>query len=172
MDDLESLFPGLRGSGYVITSPEEVRYNGVAWAAEDPEPWWWPDDDSYWPARVAREETMAAFVAAFGELGFVSCEDHLLEERYEKVAIYATPDGVPTHVARQLPSGLWSRKLGQLQDIQHHVEGLAGSLYGRCARPETGTIDCRVRVDLPHEGYDAKGTVGVAIPGDDLTPAP
>jgi hypothetical protein len=132
MDHLEGLFPGLRDSGYVVTSPEEIRYNCVAWAAGDEQQWWWPGEDSYWPEGVAREETIAAFLAAFGELGFVSCEDHLLEEGYEKIAIYATPDGVPTHVARQLPSGLWSSKLGQLQDIQHHLEDLAGSLYGRC----------------------------------------
>jgi hypothetical protein len=121
MVDLESLFPGLRDSGYVVTSPAEIRYNCVAWAAGDEEQWWWPDEDSYWPEGVAREETMAAFVAAFGELGFVSCEDHLLEEGYQKIAIYATPDGVPTHVARQLPSGLWtSKKLFQKGD--RHLE--------------------------------------------------
>ena len=27
MDDLETLFPGLRDSGYVVTSPEDIRYN-------------------------------------------------------------------------------------------------------------------------------------------------
>jgi hypothetical protein len=56
------------------------------------------------------------------------------EPGYEKVAIYAAPDGTPTHVARQLTSGLWSSKLGQLQDIQHRLEDLAGSVYGDCAR--------------------------------------
>jgi hypothetical protein len=134
MDDLESLFPSLRGSGYLITSPEDVRYNCVAWAAEDEEHWWWPDQDSYWPEGGARAETLAAFVAAFEALGFVSCDGPLLEEACEKVAIYAAPDGIPTHVARQLPSGLWSRKLGQLQDIEHRLEDLAGTLYGHCAQ--------------------------------------
>ena len=71
MDDLESLFPGLHGSGYLVTSPADIRYNCVAWAAEDEEHWWWPDEDSYWPEGVAREETIAAFVAAFEKLGFV-----------------------------------------------------------------------------------------------------
>jgi len=37
MDHLESLFPGLRVSGYVVTSPEDIRYNCLAWAAEDKE---------------------------------------------------------------------------------------------------------------------------------------
>ncbi len=133
MDNLESLFPGLRGSGYLVTSREDVRYNCVAWAAEDAEHWWWPDEDSYWPEGVAREETIAALVAAFEKLGFVPCNGSLLEEAYEKVAIYAAPDGIPTHVARQLPSGLWSSKLGQLQDIEHRLEDLGGALYGHYA---------------------------------------
>jgi hypothetical protein len=64
MEHLESLFPGLSGSGCVVTSPEDVHYNCVAWAAEDMDRWWWPDEDSYWPEGVAREETIAAFVAA------------------------------------------------------------------------------------------------------------
>ena len=133
MDDLESLFPGLRGSGYLVTSPADIRYNCVAWVAEDEEHWWWPDEDSYWPEGVAREETIAALVAAFEKLGFVPCNGPLLEEAYEKVAIHPAPDGIPTHVARQLPSGLWSSKLGQLQDIEHRLEDLGGDLYGHCA---------------------------------------
>jgi hypothetical protein len=133
MDHLESLFPGLHGSGYVITSPADDRYNCVAWSAHDQGRWWWPDEDSYWPEGVPREETIAAFVAALGELGFRSCDDPLLEPGYEKVAIYTMPDGIPTHVARQLPSGSWSSKLGQLQDIQHQLEDLAGAAYGDCA---------------------------------------
>ena len=134
MEHLESLFPGLQGSGYVITSPADDRYNCVAWAAQDQERWWWPDEDSFWPDGVPREEAIGAFVAAFHELGFESCDDPLFEPGYEKVAIYAMPDGTPAHVARQLPSGSWSSKLGQLQDIQHQLEDLAGSAYGSCLR--------------------------------------
>ena len=131
MDDLETLFPGLRDSGYVITSPEDIRYNCVAWAAGDEERWWWPDEDSYWPEGIAREETITAFVAAYGGLGFVQCDSPAFEEGYEKIAIFADYT-IPTHVARQLSSGFWSSKLGQLQDIQHRLESMAGSLYGDC----------------------------------------
>ncbi len=132
MADLESLFPGLRGSGYLVTSPEDIDDNCVAWAAEDEEHWWWPDEDSYWPEGVVREETIAALVAVFETLGFLPCNGPLLEEAFVKVAIYAALDGIPTHVARQLPSGLWTSKLGQLQDIEHRLEDLGGSLYGHC----------------------------------------
>ena len=40
------------------------------------------------------------------------------------------PDGTPADIARQLPSGSLSRKLCQLQDIQHQLEDLTGSEYG------------------------------------------
>jgi hypothetical protein len=102
MDDLESLFPSLRGSGYVVTSPEDIRYNCLAWAADDTERWWWPDEDSHWAEGAVREETIAAFVAAYGELGFVSCDGPVLELGYEKIVVYASPDGTPAYVARQL----------------------------------------------------------------------
>lgn len=99
---------------------------------QDTERWWWPDDDSFWPEGIAREESIAAFMAALGESGFEPCDDARLEEGCEKLAIYALLDDVPTHVARQLESGLWTSKLGQLQDIQHRLEDLVGRLYGQC----------------------------------------
>lgn len=36
-----------------------------------------------------------------------------------------------THAARQLPNGLWTSKLGQLEDITHATpQVIAGSDYG------------------------------------------
>ncbi|MGO9466927.1 MAG: hypothetical protein ACLQIB_25735 [Isosphaeraceae bacterium] len=134
MVQLENLFPGLRDSGYIVTSPEDIRYNCVGWAAGHSDQWWWPAEDGYWPDEAEREETVAAFVAAFGVSGFVECDDSRLEAGYEKIAIYASIDGTPTHVAKQLDSGLWSSKLGQLHDIQHRLQDLAGTLYGTVAR--------------------------------------
>jgi len=40
------------------------------------------------------------------------------------------PDGEPTHVARQLPSGRWTSKMGFLEDIEHTVDALRGFYYG------------------------------------------
>jgi hypothetical protein len=132
MNDLERLFPALDSSRYAVTSPEDIRYNCVAWAVKDTDRWWWPDEDSYWPEGIARDESIAAFVEAFRDAGFVPCDDSHLEEGCEKIAICSAPDNIPTHVARQLQSGLWTSKLGQLQDIQHRLEDLIGTVYGRC----------------------------------------
>jgi len=41
-----------------------------------------------------------------------------------------SPPSVPLHVARQLPSGRWSSKLGALQDIEHDLHDLEGTEYG------------------------------------------
>ena len=51
----------------------------------------------------------------------------------EKVAIYAI-GGRTKHMARQLPSGAWTSKLGDLEDIEHEsLSALEGSDYGNVA---------------------------------------
>lgn len=133
---LPTYFPGLSSSPYRITSPATGAYNCIGWAAGDSGAWWWPDDDpendaAYWPPDVLREETVAAFVAALGTLGYVPCEDESFEIGFEKVAMYATTDDRPTHATRQLPGGSWSSKLGTREDIEHALRALEGDIYGR-----------------------------------------
>jgi hypothetical protein len=137
MAELDELFPGLRNSGYKRTSPRDIRYNCIAWSVGDTEALWWPDEDSHWPMESVRLETLAVFVDLYLQLGFQTCDDSELEPRYEKVAIYASSDGVPTHAAKLLENGLWSSKLGELEDIEHRLEDLVGEVYGDdiCFRP-------------------------------------
>jgi hypothetical protein len=72
-----------------------------------------------------------AFIAAYTILGYEPCGDGLLEFGYEKVAIYLDGRGKPTHAARQLPSGTWTSKLGEGEDIEHTVpEAVMGDVYG------------------------------------------
>ena len=54
MNPLETIFPGLAGTGYAVTSPPAVEYNCIGWAAGEDDRWWWPDPAgvSYWPAGV------------------------------------------------------------------------------------------------------------------------
>jgi hypothetical protein len=72
---IESLFPRLAGTDYRGTSPPADNYNCIGWAAGDTTAWWWPGDPgaTYWPAGMPREETPAAFRAAFAKLGYVPC---------------------------------------------------------------------------------------------------
>ncbi len=130
--DIEAAFPNLRHSKYQITSPETVEYNCVAWAVGDMETWWWPDplETAFWPADVQRVETLEAFIEAFKTLSFTICDSPEYEEGYEKIAIYASANGKPTHAARQLSNGCWSSKLGRSYDIDHEINSVSGSNYG------------------------------------------
>jgi len=84
----------------------------------------------YWPAGVAREESIANFIAAFGTLGYEIGQSGHFEAGVEKIAIFSS-DGTPTHVARQLPDGSWTSQLGTLEDIAHvDVHGVAQAEYG------------------------------------------
>lgn len=132
---LEDLFPGLRGSGYLVKSPQDDTYNCIAWAAgaTNTSRWWWPFGDpqkTYWPEGVPREETVEAFRRLFEALGYIVCGHADVEPGYEKIALFADAGGSPLHAARQLPDGRWTSKLGGLEDIEHGLLDLAGTEYG------------------------------------------
>src|SRR5271168_1376075 len=134
-EGLARIFPLLESASFKITSPEDVQYNCVAWAASPSETRrkWWPAPSPFyfWPTEP-REETIESFRKAFGRLGYASCDTNDFEPGYEKLAIYAGEDNVPTHMVRQLSSGHWTSKLGELEDIEHQtLEQLSGSDYGR-----------------------------------------
>lgn len=135
-EHLESVFPNLTRSAYAITSPSTPEYNCIAWAAGDAERWWWPIAGSfaYWPSNVPTQETLDAFIKAFGTLGFIPCVEPHMEHGYEKIALYVDSNGKPTHAARQLPNGRWTSKLGKIEDIEHELDGLTGSVYGSVAQ--------------------------------------
>lgn len=127
---IEGWFPNLRDTAYAIKSESAADYNCIAWAAGDTERWWWPDRNAYWPVGTPREETIEAFVQAYGTLRFVPCDNDELEPEFEKVAIFADSMGKPKHAARQLRDGKWTSKLGPWEDIEHTLMGLTGSGYG------------------------------------------
>jgi hypothetical protein len=82
-------------------------------------------------SEAPSNETLEAFEAAFATLRYVRCTDASLELRYEKIAIYASTAGVPTHAARQLHTGRWTSKLGHLEDIEHSSpDALISNSYG------------------------------------------
>ncbi len=129
----EDKFPNLSNTGYSITSKQTTSYNCFAWAAGEDDRWWSPIDPDnmyYWVEGIAAELTMDAFIQVFQTLGYETCDNFELEESFEKIAIYATQDGEPTHAARQLANGRWTSKLGRWEDIEHELEGLVGEMYG------------------------------------------
>jgi hypothetical protein len=120
----------LTAENYHETSSATWEYNCVAWAAGVTDAWWWPAPGRYWPPSVPREESVAAFIAAFATLGYTPVVSWEREPGVEKVALYANGP-TPTHAARQLPAGAWTSKLGPAIDIEHDTpEAVAGGDYG------------------------------------------
>ncbi len=129
MDDRQRLalwLPGLERSRFAVTSPRSTAYNCIAWALGNAESWWDPDehaDEASWPEDVARDVGVETLKLVFVGAGFTDCSRSDLEEGLEKIALYA--EGTEfTHVARQLPSGRWTSKLGEDCDIEHELEAL------------------------------------------------
>jgi len=125
--------PNLRDGNYRLTSEMDFFYNCIAWAAgENRYPWWpSPRNRYYWPI-TDRKVTIENFVAAFSTLGYQPCgKDGRHQRRYERIALYAI-GRTPKHMARQLTTGRWTSKLGNLRDITHaRAEDVEGKIYGR-----------------------------------------
>jgi hypothetical protein len=134
---LRSTFPNLNHEHYELKSPDTDAYNCIAWAAHDTERWWEPsgDDDHYWPPELPFIYTFENYVCAFEIQGYETCDSDRFELGYEKVALYVDTDGTPQHMARQLPSGLWTSKVGRAWDIEHQtVHAVEGNIYGTVVR--------------------------------------
>jgi hypothetical protein len=120
--ELEELWPGLATSEYSITSPQEPRPNCIGWALGDTTHFWEPGPPTvgyYWPPNAPQDDSLSSWIRIFELHGYRTCDSAEFEQGKEKVAIYLGLDGLPSHVARQKASGLWTSKLGKLEDIQH-----------------------------------------------------
>ena len=79
---------------------------------------------------------MDNFVRAFKRLryGLLRSKNYSLEKGFEKIVIYVKGQQNPTHAARQLPSGMWTSKIGDEEDIEHVSPSvLEGAEYGTVA---------------------------------------
>jgi len=88
-----------------------------------------------WPAGVPKGFYIQNYIRLFRHLGYEPCDSSGLEDGFEKVALYADEMGIVfTHVAKQLPDGSWTSKLGPYEDIQHNsLDAFDGSDYGKLA---------------------------------------
>ena len=138
-------FPNLKDSEHRITSAENTRYNCVAWAVGVCHQWWWPFGGDYWPSDAPYEETLDSFKLVFESFGYADCRSDIQEPGVEKVAIFQDVGGKPSHVARQLPNGKWTSKIGDWEDIEHdslislenalHMHSLYGEVVLVMSRP-------------------------------------
>lgn len=128
--NIEEAHPGLKGSGYEITSEVSDVYNCIAWSAGEDTIWWSHTPGNYWPPGIPRSPEVGALIQVFESLGFAICEDEQIETGYEKVAVFAL-SGEWSHAARQMEDGQWTSKVGQFEDITHPLlQNLADDAYG------------------------------------------
>jgi hypothetical protein len=122
-------FPYLTDDNHRSSSPPTPDYNCVAWSARDTEHWWQPG--VFWPVSAPPDDFgVGILVLAFEAQGYQTCDHGRLELMFEKVALYGN-NFFYTHVARQLPDGRWTSKLGRAEDIEHQSpDDLAGGMYG------------------------------------------
>jgi len=134
--NLETIFENLGEHDYNHdkVSSATPKYNCIAWAAGETDKRWWPINlgGYWWPPQLPKEETKENFIRAFELQGYVVCGNPSLQSGIEKVAIFVDDLGIPTHAARQLESGVWTSKCGQLEDIEHmNLSAMEGKEYGR-----------------------------------------
>jgi hypothetical protein len=133
---LEALFPNLARIGYAPKSPQDDRYNCLAWAGEDTAKHWQGNNvDGYWPPGAIEGYSIEAALSAFQMIGYELCDNGRRERGYVKVVIYGMfkrEELQWTHAARQLEDGRWTSKIGrELEDIIHRTPfALTGSDYG------------------------------------------
>ena len=135
-------FPGLSlDADFQVTSPCDPSYNCIAWAYQIKGRWMWPpkgapaylDAVTFWPNENSSFD-VSEFMKAFKEgKGSELCDNAEFEEGFQKIALYVKEGTTEcTHAARQLTTGLWTSKLGQIEDIQHGTPyTIEGKWYGK-----------------------------------------
>lgn len=128
--------PDFVNSRSKITSPETSKYNCIAWAFGSSSKWWWPCDhpDAHWPMDCAGLTVTQAFDAWFNADGWQETQDLAFDPALVKIALFAKPDGEPTHAARLIATDTWTSKLGHSYDVSHGINELNGPTYGRPIR--------------------------------------
>ena len=132
-DEIEQMFPGLRGTPWAIKSRKTKRYNCFAWAAREKHRRWDFAKGAYWPPGVHRLSGIAYLVGAYLAEGFSVCHQAACQKydsTSDSIVLYER-NRIGTHAARLLANGRWSSKLGDIEDVQHQTpEALSGTRYG------------------------------------------
>jgi hypothetical protein len=127
-------FPELVSTSVRVTSRKTSAYNCTAWAAGLTKtrivpPVWGlgPLPGTFWPESVPPRPTVRAYEEVFETFGYSSCDDGEFVIGTEKIALYAHEPYECLHAARQTVNGMWTSKMGDGADIEHHepsdVEG-------------------------------------------------
>lgn len=132
-DAIEQLFPRLCGTSWTIKSRKTKRYNCFAWAAREKHRRWDFAKGAYWPSGAKRLSGIAYLVGAYLAEGFSVCNKsdcQTYDSTADSIVVYEM-NRIGMHAARLLANGMWSSKLGDLEDVQHKKpEDISGTTYG------------------------------------------
>lgn len=132
-DEIEQLFPKLHGTPWEIKSRKTRRYNCLAWAAREKHRRWDFTKGAHWPPGVKRASGIAYLVGAFQAEGFSVCNEsdcRKYDSTADSIVVYEM-NRIGMHAARLLANGMWSSKLGDVEDVQHKTpEDISGTTYG------------------------------------------
>ena len=129
-EERERWYPNLVKRGYQKTSEEDANYNCIGWALGYSDQWWEPGKNESWHVwpNDDPDQDFSNYVAAAKSEGFVECTSDAVESGFEKIALYIAQNGTGSHAARQLPSGKWTSKMGENEDIEHNtLDALEGA---------------------------------------------
>lgn len=124
------LFPNSLSEPFEISSPETTAYNCLAWAVHDSENWWEPGEGYLWKEGIPEDGSIDSIVRFLQSFGFEIGNSPNIEDTLEKVALFSNGDGYVIHLARQLPNGKWTSKLGASHDVEHSLKSMEGGMYG------------------------------------------
>ena len=118
---VDSFFPENAGNNHIkILNDTDGGYNCFAWAIGETETW-----------EVGTDVEDRLLAAGAEQLDPDDAEAYAPEPGIVTIAEYFDADGEATHMARQLPSGRWTSKLGPSALIEHDLQDLEGGDYGK-----------------------------------------
>lgn len=84
-------FPNLQNdANWKITSPQDPRYNCIAWACLKNDRHYWPTanlDGVEWPFNLPYDTALETFIELFRNLEYEICDNIGYEEGYQKITI-------------------------------------------------------------------------------------
>ncbi|HYE53679.1 MAG TPA: hypothetical protein VD996_02510 [Chitinophagaceae bacterium] len=133
-EEMESLWPDLKeGENFHFTSLKKRGYKCVWYALMldrgDIDMLWFRDFYNLDPATL--DHSAKGYAKCFQQyFGFEECLSKEYEEGFIKIVLYEDKNQDFKHVARVLPNGYFTSKMGNYEDIQHSLEAVCGNEYG------------------------------------------
>lgn len=104
---------------FEFTSEVDYNYNCLSWALSRNDRLFENVKWGYWPWKDIPDDTAHGWFLFLQKMGFAPCENASFEPGVERIAVLENEDR-EIHACRQIQSGVWKSKLGDMgPDIDH-----------------------------------------------------